>query len=114
MIGSCGTISAPDGVLEDVKPSGSLEAYYPWFDWLRFGLALVVLFYLEGLFKSFHAGNLAVQVFFALSGWLIGGILVKLQRKELPRFYVNRALRIWPYAAATIRLCGGLVRWRHA
>lgn len=45
-----------------------------------------------------HAGNLAVQVFFALSGWLIGGILVNTSTKELPRFFFNRCLRIWvPY-----------------
>ena len=34
-------------------------------------------------------------------GWLIGGILLRTPRRELPRFYFNRALRIWcPYVLA--------------
>jgi peptidoglycan/LPS O-acetylase OafA/YrhL len=76
-------------------------SYYPWFDWLRLLLACVVLFGHEGLIGWRNAGNFAVQVFFALSGWLIGGQLVVLPRRELPRFYFNRALRIWgPYFLA--------------
>ena len=75
--------------------------YYPWFDWLRLLLACVVLFGHEGIIGWRNAGNFAVQVFFALSGWLIGGQLVVLPRRELPRFYFNRALRIWgPYFLA--------------
>ena len=36
-----------------------------------------------------------------LSGWLIGGILLKTSAPELPRFYFNRAIRIWvPYYIA--------------
>lgn len=49
-----------------------------------------------------HFGNACVQVFFALSGFLIGGLLTKSAPKDLPRFYFNRATRIWvPYAIAT-------------
>ena len=48
-----------------------------------------------------NAGNFAVQVFFALSGWLIGGILLRTEFKRLPNFYYNRGTRIWiPYAFA--------------
>jgi peptidoglycan/LPS O-acetylase OafA/YrhL len=79
--------------------------YYPWFDWLRLLLACVVLFGHEGTIGWRNAGNFAVQVFFALSGWLIGGQLVVLPRRELPRFYFNRALRIWgPYFLAVFIL----------
>lgn len=50
-------------------------------------------------------GNFAVQVFFALSGWLIGGILLGLDRSGLPRFFYNRVTRIWlPYLAAVALL----------
>ena len=36
-----------------------------------------------------------------MSRWLIGGILLRTPRRELPRFYFNRALRIWcPYVLA--------------
>lgn len=83
------------------RPSEKAD-YYPWFDWLRLLLAMVVLFYHDGLIPAHSdTGNFAVQVFFALSGWLIGGILLDLPKHELPRFYLNRALRIWcPYFLA--------------
>jgi peptidoglycan/LPS O-acetylase OafA/YrhL len=78
----------------------------PALDWLRFALASIVL--VE------HAGwgipgpvdaQLAVWVFLALSGWLIGGILLRTSPQELPRFYFNRAIRIWiPYGCAIIML----------
>jgi peptidoglycan/LPS O-acetylase OafA/YrhL len=78
-------------------------SYYPWFDLLRIALAL-------GVFAA-HAdsahwlsenwGDACVQVFFALSGFLIGGILLRTPLSALPRFYYNRMLRIWiPYAVA--------------
>ena len=67
---------------------------YPAFDWLRFFLASIVVLYHFDVIPWHRAGNLAVQVFFALSGWLIGGILVRSDTKHLPRFYFNRATRI--------------------
>jgi peptidoglycan/LPS O-acetylase OafA/YrhL len=75
--------------------------YFPLFDWLRGVLAGVVLIFHQGLFSWPHAGDLAVQVFFALSGWLIGGMLLETSASDLPRFYFNRVARIWaPYFAA--------------
>ena len=81
---------------------------YPWFDWLRFILAsLVVLGHANFQFFPFLDGALAVAVFFALSGWLIGGILLRTKFDELPRFFYNRATRIWiPYAVAVVLLYG--------
>jgi peptidoglycan/LPS O-acetylase OafA/YrhL len=86
--------------------------YYPWFDWLRIVLALVVAMAHIQIFTWPQAGNLSVQVFFALSGWLIGGILLGTDAPHLSRFYFNRATRIWiPYAAALVLLLGvGVVR----
>jgi len=53
------------------------------------------------------AGNFAVQVFFALSGWLIGGILLRTAAGDLPRFYFNRVARIWlPYFVSIAMLFG--------
>jgi peptidoglycan/LPS O-acetylase OafA/YrhL len=88
--------------------SSQTANYYPYFDWLRLALALVVLFSHEGLIKGWpQAGNFAVQVFFALSGWLIGGVLLTLPKNQLRRFYFNRALRIWcPYFLALGLLVG--------
>lgn len=74
---------------------------YPLFDWLRFVLASVVALGHAGVITWHQAGNLSVQVFFALSGWLIGGILLRSDSSRLPRFFFNRATRIWaPYAFA--------------
>ena len=74
---------------------------FPLFDWLRFALASSVALSHEGIFTWGNAGNFAVQVFFALSGWLIGGILLRTELKGLPRFYYNRGTRIWiPYFIA--------------
>ena len=72
--------------------------YFPAFDWLRLILAMTVALAHDGLPMDHRAANFAVQVFFALSGWLIGGILFDSDRGKLPRFYFNRATRIWaPY-----------------
>jgi peptidoglycan/LPS O-acetylase OafA/YrhL len=81
--------------------------YYPHFDWLRAVLACIVMAGHGGLLAWPRAGNLAVQVFFALSGWLIGGILLRTDLRHLPRFYFNRAVRIWvPYYLALAALVG--------
>lgn len=79
---------------------------YPLFDWLRFVLASVVaLGHAELITHSEITGNLAVQVFFSLSGWLIGGILLNSRIEQLPKFFFNRATRIWiPYFFAVTAL----------
>ena len=87
------------------------QYYYPWFDWLRGSLAISIMLTHEGLIAWERSGNFAVQVFFALSGWLIGGILIKLKPEQLTKFYFNRAIRIWvPYYLALILLvCASLL-----
>jgi peptidoglycan/LPS O-acetylase OafA/YrhL len=86
--------------------------YYPRFDWLRGALAVVVMLQHAGLVPWHNSGPFAVHVFFVLSGWLIGGILLDLQPKQLPRFFYNRTLRIWvPYFIGLALLLGvGLLR----
>lgn len=66
----------------------------------------MVMFTHSGLIKGWeNSGNFAVQIFFSLSGWLIGGMLLKLKNSDLPRFYFNRVIRIWiPYFIALIFL----------
>lgn len=103
-----GQIAAADEPFLGTEPKAeerTAPAYYPWFDWLRLVLALVVLLGHQHLIAWPRAANFAVQVFFALSGWLIGGLLVKLPKTALSRFYFNRALRIWcPYFLALVLL----------
>jgi peptidoglycan/LPS O-acetylase OafA/YrhL len=78
----------------------------PALDWLRFVLASIVLLDHAGWdIPGPITGQLAVWVFLALSGWLIGGILLRTPVEELPRFYFNRAIRIWiPYGCAIFML----------
>lgn len=93
------------------RPAGNEG--FPLFDWLRMILASLVALGHEGMpaLGPIDA-NLAVIVFLALSGWLIGGILLALPMRELPRFFYNRATRIWlPYALA-IGLIYGLAAVR--
>lgn len=88
-------------------PVVAAEKYYPAFDYLRLILVLVVAAVHFKLIGSVQVGNYTVQVFFALSGWLIGGILLRSEAKDLPRFYFNRAARIWiPYFLAVFLLIG--------
>ncbi|MDP9045854.1 MAG: acyltransferase [Pseudomonadota bacterium] len=75
-------------------------------------MAFLVMCAHFGVFPGFeHAGNFGVQVFFSLSGWLIGGILLKTSAPALPRFYFNRAIRIWTpyYLALLFIVAGGLL-----
>lgn len=84
---------------QDIRPS------YPLFDWLRFVLASLVFMEHAQIVGGMLPGYFAVQVFFALSGWLIGGILINMQASDLPRFFFNRATRIWiPYFFAVFLL----------
>lgn len=88
------------------------KPYYPLFDFLRITLATDVILYHSGVLKWAQSGNLAVQVFFSLSGWLIGSILCNTEKKNLPKFFFDRAARIWiPYFFA-LSLLIGLGAWR--
>ncbi|HEX5658138.1 MAG TPA: acyltransferase [Polyangiales bacterium] len=79
----------------------SAATYYPAFDWMRISLALMVMLHHADLFPWGRLGHFRVQVFFALSGWLIGRILLRTSRADLPRFYFGRVIRIWiPYLLA--------------
>lgn len=96
--------AAPDLAVR--RPATASHAVsYPLFDWLRFVLASVVALGHGKVIDWPDAGFLAVQVFLALSGWLIGGILLQTTRADLPRFFFNRATRIWiPYGIAILLL----------
>lgn len=95
-----------------MKENFHSTTYYPLFDFLRIVLATDVILYHSGVFTWSQSGNLAVQVFFSLSGWLIGSILCKTDKINLPKFYFYRAARIWiPYFFA-LSLLVGLGAWR--
>lgn len=82
-------------------------AEYPLFDWLRFGLASIVVLGHSAVIPWENAAFLAVQVFFALSGWLIGAGLMRSNATDIPHFFFNRGTRIWvPYFLAVALLYG--------
>lgn len=104
---AAGTVEAFDQKRVPNPEARKLESF-PLFDWLRFVLASVVVLGHGGvaLPGPLDAG-LAVAVFLALSGWLIGGILLRSEPSDLPRFFYNRATRIWiPYAATFAAIYG--------
>jgi peptidoglycan/LPS O-acetylase OafA/YrhL len=81
------------------------DAFYPIFDYLRI-LAAVGVFYSHALLDEkllpANFGSACVQLFFALSGFLIGNILIA-PGFSPSRFYFNRATRIWiPYYIAIV------------
>lgn len=85
--------------------------HYPLFDYLRISLAVGVFVEHSQIAPALppYFGDACVQVFFALSGFLIGGILLNTGVSDLPRFYFKRVVRIWiPYVlavAALMTLC---------
>jgi peptidoglycan/LPS O-acetylase OafA/YrhL len=95
-----------------VTPAGTrapavVSTHYPLFDYLRIVLAVGVFFThaFAGVHLPWQVGNACVQVFFSLSGFLIGTILLHTRRENLPRFYFNRVVRIWiPYGIAVALL----------
>jgi len=88
------------------------DSSYRLFGIFRFGLALLVVIshtallagpYLDSFLKPWGLGNIAVMVFFALSGYIIAEALEVFYSRRLGGFLVNRALRIVPpYFAALI------------
>ncbi|KRR27880.1 hypothetical protein CQ14_08560 [Bradyrhizobium lablabi] len=83
---------------ETAKPE-----YFPAFDYLRIVIAIGV--FISHAREFGNLGNACVQIFFALSGFLIGGILLRSSRADLARFYYNRSTRIWiPYGIAIVLL----------
>lgn len=75
--------------------------FYPAFDYIRAAAAIGVFAAHVELHHRVPLGNACVKIFFALSGFLIGGLLLRTPTKDLPRFYFNRAARIWiPYMIA--------------
>lgn len=92
-------------------PVTKSSIHYPLFDYLRILLAVGVFVEHSRVAPALpsYFGDACVQVFFALSGFLIGSILLNTDVGELPRFYFKRVVRIWvPYGlavAALMALC---------
>jgi peptidoglycan/LPS O-acetylase OafA/YrhL len=102
--------SSSDTALQAILRSSHLPAL----DGLRAVAAfLVILYHFEIGRKVGHWGNLGVEMFFTLSGFLITWLLLREQERQgainLRQFYVRRSLRIWPAFYIYGLLCLGLL-----
>lgn len=70
---------------------------FPMFDWLRFSLAIVIVFSHMG-YKIPHTGSLAVSCFLVLGGVVVTQSLMTLPKEKIYHFFLSRFVRIWiPY-----------------
>jgi len=103
-----------------------MRIYFKNLDGLRFFAAFLVLLHHANFFKSINSyslssvfseylvqsGVLGVNLFFVLSGFLISYLLFTEKKitntVSLKKFYIRRALRIWPlyFAYGLIIICG--------
>jgi peptidoglycan/LPS O-acetylase OafA/YrhL len=89
--------SSSDPALQAILRS----SYLPALDGLRALAALLVIFYHFQIGRKVgHWGNLGVEMFFTLSGFLITWLLLREQEQHgainLGQFYIRRSLRIFP------------------
>ncbi len=109
----------PSSASEAVPETPLVRAHMPELDSVRGVAILMVIFYhafywgmnLSGLpplekwlLGAMHVGKLGVNLFFVLSGFLITGLLLKArgQPDYYRKFYIRRALRIFPAYLATL------------
>jgi peptidoglycan/LPS O-acetylase OafA/YrhL len=105
-----------------IDPRFSNRKRQPGLDLLRALAIIVVVIYHAGIMgfplpgRVHRLGWIGVDLFFVLSGYLIGGqLLVPLahnQRMNLPRFFVRRALRILPASLVILAVYVLLPSWR--
>lgn len=91
-----------------MNPSG----YRPWIDGIRAIALLMVLADHTNLFKQLPLGQMGVGVFFAISGYLITGILMDERTRrgeiDLRRFYLRRLARLMPGLVLTVIVCSAV------
>lgn len=110
-------MACPPAPNVDIHP-GSPSARQPGLDLLRAAAIVLVVLYHGGLFgftlphEAQRFGWVGVDLFFVLSGYLIGGQLLdslaRGQRLNLPRFFRRRALRILPAYLVVLALYAAL------
>ena len=94
--------------MEATEPRSPVNAYRPDIDGLRAVAVLLVVVY-HAFPKVLRSGFQGVDVFFVISGFLIGGIILRDLAGgnfSFPHFYARRVLRIFP--ALILVLCAVL------
>jgi peptidoglycan/LPS O-acetylase OafA/YrhL len=102
-------------VSDDVRPAPRRFSYQPSLDGLRaIAIVLVMLLHAQamagGAFPYFFGGYTGVDVFFVLSGFLITSLLLQewgdTGRISLRKFYMRRALRLFPALVVLLLVLG--------
>ena len=100
--------SSVDGALVTSAP-GVRRGYRPALDGVRGVAVLLVLVDHIGHEPQWHVGPYGVTLFFALSGYLITGLLfdelVRERSVSLTRFYLRRAARLLPALLLVVLVC---------
>jgi peptidoglycan/LPS O-acetylase OafA/YrhL len=92
-----------------------MPTYLPWLDLLRFvACVLVILSHLNPFPQNpeaNHFGHNGVGLFFSISGYLIGSVLMNGRERPawVSRFYANRLLRIYPALLAALAIYGAIL-----
>jgi len=90
-----------------MNPTTSTRSYYPALDGLRgIAILLVICCHNFDFLPYFEFGQVGVDLFFVLSGFLITDILLKTREKKnfLRNFYLRRILKIFPVYYGTLLL----------
>jgi peptidoglycan/LPS O-acetylase OafA/YrhL len=94
-------------------PAGDvIPTYLPWLDLLRFVACLMVIVsHINPYDGVGHLGHTGVGLFFSISGFLIGSVLMNGRGKPAwqATFYANRLLRIYPPLLVALLFFGGLI-----
>jgi len=89
-----------------------MSTYLPWLDLLRFvACVLVILSHLNPFPENNHFGHNGVGLFFSISGYLIGSVLMAGRAKPdwMSRFYAHRLLRIYPALLVALAIVGAIL-----
>ena len=89
-----------------------MPTYLPWLDLLRFvACVLVILSHLNPFPENNHFGHNGVGLFFSISGYLIGSVLMNGRARAdwMSRFYAHRLLRIYPALLVGLAFVGAIL-----
>ena len=98
---------------DTAQPAGGGDRFYPQLNGLRFVFIFMVMLHHWGpqtLFEQYRLGWVGVDLFYVLSGFLIGEILLREKEHTINRgtsirnFIMRRALRIFPLYYAVVLL----------
>lgn len=90
----------------------NFQSYRPWLDGLRAIAIILVFLEHSNRFKNYPLGPIGVGLFFALSGYLISGLLLnelkKNERVQIFSFYMKRFGRLMPGLFLSVLVCSAI------